>query len=1130
MGRQQAIQQLRNLMTRYEPAYRRYRGWLKDAEGSGSVFVSDRPGYVYIQRRDVGGSVDTEQVRMVDGNVPDIDGFPVVIGRNSVSRNADVVLGRDQTILLDWLYDYILQSHHAQHEAPDGFDIVHVQERAIIPLRASPQLTADLTVQIYAGGYPTLEGNAYFAGDAAYDLSASVPVGGQRWVVLGINQNTGSLTAVNGTPIGIDEELATDDLPNIPCDMVTSAAIQMYRRQSAIVEENIWDFRAITGWAGSPDVYEDGVQIVDCASSLNFTGDWVDVVQDGHRAIIHIPASGAAITADAVILPHLFGSTYDDVEDWFNHTQSAGRVSGGAITDNGDGTIDVAAGTGFIKSTDSPTGDTYYFDWPAKENLALANHTVNWIYVNYNGGDPEIFATDTPEDIDRHTKFSFSRVWREDNTLNISALGQEATDVVERAHSYLVDIFGYMRASGIVTSESGADRTLDVSAGFIYEGLSRTTIAHIDTDPGGLADTFTAVYRDGLGDWTTVPGESVVSNTQYDDGTGVLGTITPNQFGVFWVYVDLDGHLFVQYGQGTYKLAEAESMDVSTPSPFLIEFAVLIARIIVERDAVHFDSVAMPWNTSFSFAQAADHGNLGGLLDDDHTQYLLEDGTRPMSGNLNMGGNQITNVGNVDGVDVSAHGTRHDVGGADPATTTDGQVASTIVATDANKGIRPARLGVNEVVPDQDGVIALGEAGADPTGGGAGTARTYFKDVGGQSKQFFMDDAGNVYEIQGIVEDLTVSVVADFATIQAAVDWLGNWIIKGACFIDCDEAVYAELLDFSGLLFASGATLTIRGDQRVLAGLSYVDTHNAPAIASMNLGALANGGSGICTLATNVARDQITITGSVANPDFDADGWGDGDWVLVFADDGVQYEREINSIDPGGAGTNVIELKVALPAGATLGNDGTAICLKPDRSIEPGGAGTVITIPGTHGVVIDGFEVEPFTNASSTLVATGGAKATLHNMLFDDANICIDATGNGTEVTFSSGAISCWNSARGVRAGNAGEGMGYYAIYVDCTTAGAYCSDFGYVHCYYSIAANCGTYAFVSVIHSCLNAAYCTVRQTVAGTAFSCQANSYLSALGTIARNNGNLADYSPNPGGVGYTESAVNFGVLYSS
>ena len=42
-----------------------------------------------------------------------------------------------------------------------------------------------------------------------------------------------------------------------------------------------------------------------------------------------------------------------------------------------------------------------------------------------------------------------------------------------------------------------------------------------------------------------------------------------------------------------------------------------------------------------------DHGALTGLADDDHTQYLLINGTRAMTGNLNINGNQITNVGQI---------------------------------------------------------------------------------------------------------------------------------------------------------------------------------------------------------------------------------------------------------------------------------------------------------------------------------------------------------------------------------------------------------------------------------------------------------------------------------------------------
>lgn len=56
-----------------------------------------------------------------------------------------------------------------------------------------------------------------------------------------------------------------------------------------------------------------------------------------------------------------------------------------------------------------------------------------------------------------------------------------------------------------------------------------------------------------------------------------------------------------------------------------------------------YDSGVTDW---IEFGSAIDHGALAGLSDDDHTQYLLVDGTRAMSGALDMGTNAVTNASN----------------------------------------------------------------------------------------------------------------------------------------------------------------------------------------------------------------------------------------------------------------------------------------------------------------------------------------------------------------------------------------------------------------------------------------------------------------------------------------------------
>lgn len=60
-----------------------------------------------------------------------------------------------------------------------------------------------------------------------------------------------------------------------------------------------------------------------------------------------------------------------------------------------------------------------------------------------------------------------------------------------------------------------------------------------------------------------------------------------------------------------------------------------------------------------------DHGGLLGLSDDDHTIYMLASGARAMTGDLDMGTNNIINVNLVDGVDVPNHDARHERAGAD---------------------------------------------------------------------------------------------------------------------------------------------------------------------------------------------------------------------------------------------------------------------------------------------------------------------------------------------------------------------------------------------------------------------------------------------------------------------------------
>ena len=381
-------------------------------------------------------------------------------------------------------------------------------------------------------------------------------------------------------------------------------------------------------------------------ASTQYSRGWFQQLHVKGRAQFLQPTTGLTLALDADGYLTTGGSyemreipvaTYDDLLDWWDTTQSAGFISGGAITDSGGGQIDVAAGTGIIKSTDSDIGENYFFDWAAQTNIALVDNSLNWVYIDYNAGAPQV-ATDTNiANIDLHTEIVIGRVYRSGATLSILNVGQDITDYMTKGCYKDFEVEGFVRASGIVTSETGV-RQLDVTAGVIYCAHNRITIAAIDTSGAGR---FTYHYNDGA--WQTVAAQTQIDNVQYNNYGVGLANLTNNRYGVHWVYMCHDGTLHVVYGVGNYLASQAENATVPANLPgCLTQMSLLIAKIVIQKNAAVFTEIEYPWTTVFGTTGATDHGGLAGLGDDDHTQYLLADGTRALTANWDVGNFNIT--------------------------------------------------------------------------------------------------------------------------------------------------------------------------------------------------------------------------------------------------------------------------------------------------------------------------------------------------------------------------------------------------------------------------------------------------------------------------------------------------------
>ena len=351
-------------------------------------------------------------------------------------------------------------------------------------------------------------------------------------------------------------------------------------------------------------------------------------------------AWSAPLGSDVDML-RIAGSTYVTGQDCQTVFHSAGWTSGGVITSGGANLVDVAAGTGLIRTSDSPTADLYWADWSTATGLSVPADTIRYVGVEYNGGSPQAVVR-TTYNWDFNTDFPLGEVFNEGGALHITsdphAVGDHANFMIQRTYGTM-GIARDNREGGLILGETGT-RNVTVSAGFLWERLTRFSITAFDTSVTG---SFDAYYDDGASGWTKQSAQTQYNNTQYDNGSGTLQTLSNNNYTNRYFYVTLDDQVVQVYGPGQYNnLASAEAEAPPGTLPDRLRNSILIGRIVVQEGQNTAASIETAFGKIFAGSQVSDHGSLAGLGDDDHTQYLLADGTRNLTGDITF----------ADGVDI----------------------------------------------------------------------------------------------------------------------------------------------------------------------------------------------------------------------------------------------------------------------------------------------------------------------------------------------------------------------------------------------------------------------------------------------------------------------------------------------
>jgi hypothetical protein len=302
-------------------------------------------------------------------------------------------------------------------------------------------------------------------------------------------------------------------------------------------------------------------------------------------------------------------ATITNLDDAVRLSWSSGIVDGGALTDNGDGTIGLAAAEAMLRPTASDSDDLFVWAVPASTPVALTNNTTNYVYASYNSGIP-VWAVGLtpPSGWDNVLAYVVVRIGTDLYHIdlrnsNIDAANKNVSkDMACRGPEHVL--------GGTATTEVGSLR-IAVSAGEFFYGNTR--FSHLAFDTSGT-DTFTLIHSDGGSGWTYVSAQAALDPSYYDDGSGTPASLTSGTFGVHWLYLVLGAspELWVVMGQAEYAdLGEAQRATVPTSLPPGLDAfgaGVLIAKIIAEDTATSFDDIQSPWEQLFLVTEGGGGG------------------------------------------------------------------------------------------------------------------------------------------------------------------------------------------------------------------------------------------------------------------------------------------------------------------------------------------------------------------------------------------------------------------------------------------------------------------------------------------------------------------------------------------
>lgn len=349
-----------------------------------------------------------------------------------------------------------------------------------------------------------------------------------------------------------------------------------------------------------------------------------------------------------------------DVSPLISRGSVLGLLEGGALTKGAGLNVNIAAGLGYARN-----GTTLLqVSWGSTSITAPANSS-RYVYVTTAGNI--LTSEASPDTVSNVILGRFLS-----GSSSIIFVGSQGSTSIQEFNPNL-DRFnklalGPIYVSGsIVTENASTARALDVSAGhYFYSTQERFPTAQ-------TAISFLAGYH--VGGTPTLTIQAVIDNAHYDNGTD-LTNLQSGYFTKHLLFITGDSAnagYALTYGTDEYATLP-EAIAAPVPAPILPpDGSPAIAAIIVQQGVNSIVQILdhrprLGFNSP-SASSVTNHGDLLGLSNNDHPQYLQVNGNSVMTGDLDLGTKNLVNVGTVNGVGFESHASRHLPNGEDPFTT-----------------------------------------------------------------------------------------------------------------------------------------------------------------------------------------------------------------------------------------------------------------------------------------------------------------------------------------------------------------------------------------------------------------------------------------------------------------------------